>query len=421
MTRLSLSCILAGRVRPARRTRSSWRQLAGVVAVGVLGMTAACGGGADAPPLPEAALADTATLSAEALAIAGITTDTARLGAWMASVTVPGRVMLDPARLETIGSITEGRVKVVTVRVGDRVNAGDVLVMIHSHEIMDARSQLARAEAQLSSANAEYRLAVTAAERAARLLAAKAMSQAEVERAETVRIAAQAAVTQAEAEHERAEALVEHLAGLGPLPAGADPHDVLIRTPIAGVVVTRDVQPGTVVLPGQSLVTVGDPNALLLQLRVPERDATAARVGAQVRVTLTERPDVQLEARVTRVAPTVDRDTRTLEVLAAPVGRGTLPRAESYAQAELRAASGGEAIMVPQGAVQALEGDTIVIAASPRGAGLFIEAVPVRVGRRAGGMAEIRSGLEAGRVVVVQGAAIAKAELLKRRTAGEGE
>ncbi len=387
----------------------------------LLALVQACGGAPAEAPAAPAAQADTATLSAEAVAIAGITTDTARRGEWMASVTVPARVILDPARLETIGSITEGRITDVPVRVGDRVRAGDVLVLIHSHEIMDARSQLQRAVAMVAAAEAEYRQAVTAAERAERLFAAKAFSQAELERAGTARVAAESRRTEALAERERAQALVAHLVGEGPLPAGVDPHDVVIRTPIAGVVVARAAQPGTVVLPGQPLVVVGDPSALLVQVRVPERDAAAARVGARVRLTLTERPGEEVEARVTRVAPTVDTLTRTLEVLAAPVGRPGTLRAESFAQAELRAPTGGQALIVPQGAVQALEGDTVVIVAEPRGAGLFIEAVPVRTGRRAGGMAEIRSGLEAGRAVVVGGAAIAKAELLKRRTGGAAE
>jgi cobalt-zinc-cadmium efflux system membrane fusion protein len=403
---------------PRFRCAPSPRAVGGAV---LLALAQACGGApAEAPSAP-AAQADTATLSAEAVAIAGITTDTARRGEWMASVTVPARVILDPARLETIGSITEGRITDVPVRVGDRVRAGDVLVLIHSHEIMDARSQLQRAVAMVAAAEAEYRQAVTAAERAERLFAAKAFSQAELERAGTARVAAESRRTEALAERERAQALVAHLVGEGPLPAGVDPHDVVIRTPIAGVVVARAAQPGTVVLPGQPLVAVGDPSALLVQLRVPERDAAAARVGARVRLTLTERPGEEVEARVTRVAPTVDTLTRTLEVLAAPVGRPGTLRAESFAQAELRAPTGGQALVVPQGAVQALEGDTVVIVAEPRGAGLFIEAVPVRTGRRAGGMAEIRSGLEAGRAVVVGGAAIAKAELLKRRTGGAAE
>ncbi len=385
--------------------------------------TLACGGGAADTPADTAAAAptaaDTATLSAEAVEIAGFTTDTVKTIAWRTATSAPAKLMLDPSTVETIGSITEGRITHVMVRVGDRVKAGQVLVMIHSHEIMDARSALVRATSELTAAGAARTLAVSAAERAQRLFDAKAMSRADVERADAARATADAMYEQAMAERERADALVEHLVGNGPLPPNADPHDVLIRTPIDGIVTAREAQPGTVVLPGSPLITVGNPDRLVLQLRLGESAAQGVRVGATVLYTLTDDPAQRHEAVVTRVAPTVDSLTRTIEVLAAPKSRGRVGRAESFAQAEVLGASGTPAVVVPVSAIQAMDGDTVVIAAEPRGEGMFIEAIPVRVGRRTGVQAELLSGVGVGRVILVGSAAIAKAELLKRRTAGE--
>jgi multidrug efflux pump subunit AcrA (membrane-fusion protein) len=51
---------------------------------------------------------------------------------------------------------------------------------------------------------------------------------------------------------------------------------------------------------------------------------------------------------------------------------------------------------------------------------MLLEAVPVRIGRRTSLRAEILSGLAAGDSVVTRGAALAKAEILKRQGAGEG-
>ncbi|MCC6243001.1 MAG: efflux RND transporter periplasmic adaptor subunit [Gemmatimonadaceae bacterium] len=393
-----------------------------VVTLALVGV-AACGGAktdapADAAPTASAA-ADTATLSADAVAIAGFTLDTARTVAWQSAASAPARLMLDPAHVETLGSITEGRITHVLVRVGDVVRAGQVLVMIHSHEIMDARATLSRAQSQVTAATSERQLAVTAAERATRLFEAKAMSRADVERAETARITADAMYQQAVSEKERAEALVEHLVGTGPVPANADPHDVLIRSPIAGVVTGRVAEPGVVVLPGSPLITVGNPDRLVLQLRVSEAASQGIRVGALVRYSLTDDPTQPFEARVSRVAPTVDTLTRTIEVLATPTTRSRAVRAESFAQAEIVGVGGTPAVVVPVSAVQAMDGDTVVIAAEPRGEGMFIEAIPVRVGRRNSVHAELLTGIGVGRVVLVGSAAIAKAELLKRREAGE--
>jgi cobalt-zinc-cadmium efflux system membrane fusion protein len=120
------------------------------------------------------------------------------------------------------------------------------------------------------------------------------------------------------------------------------------------------------------------------------------------------------------VTPVVDGATRTTLAIAditrAPEGL----RGERFANAELRGVPTGEVIVVPRLAVQSLAGDTVVIVAQPRGEGLFLEAVPVRVGRRDARHAEIVAGLDTGRVVIAGGAMIARAELLKRREGGGG-
>lgn len=386
----------------------------------------ACGGTDSAPgassdaPATTATVVDSATLSAEAVKIAGITVDSARSTPWQVAVTVPGRLQLDPSSLETIGSITEGRITHVVVRVGDRVSAGQPLVMIHSHEIMDARRNLTAGTARLNAAEAERDLALSSAERAKRLFDNKAMSRAELDRADVTRRVALSNYEEAVAERDRALALVEHLAGTGPLPRGADEHDVIIRTPIAGVITSRDAQPGTVVLPGTPLLTVGSPDKLQLEMHVPEQQAAGIVPGSTVRYALTEAPGEIFTAQVSRVAPTVDTLTRTVQVIA-PL-RGRVPgRAETFVQADISGVGGTAALSVPAGAVQALEGDTVVFATEVRGEGLFVRATPVRVGRRSRERVEILAGISAGASVVVRGAAITKAELLKRRSAGGGE
>jgi len=380
----------------------------------------ACGSSPETAGAPAAAssapTADTATLSAQSVAIGGFTYDTARMVPWQSAVTVPGRLMLDPGALETIGSITEGRITHVLVRVGDRVQAGQVLVLIHSHEIMDARSALASATARLSAAEAERDLAISAADRAARLLDAKAMSRAEVERVDVERRVAASMYTQALAERDRAVAFIDHLVGSGNVPTLADEHDVLIRTPIAGVVTARAAQPGTVVLPGTPLVSVGNPDRLQLQMHLSAEAAAGVEAGATVRFALTESPTAEMSATVTRVAPTVDTLTRTIEVIAVPSSGVRSGRAESFVQAEISGRGGASVLVVPSSAVQALEGDTVVIVADQRGEGLHIEAVRVRTGRRAGDRTEILSGVSPGRRVISGSAAIAKAELIKRRS-----
>lgn len=359
---------------------------------------------------------DTALLSAESVKIGGFTTAKVTRTPWRDVWRAPARLTLDAASTEPIGSIVEGRVVRVYAMPGDRVRKGQVLVAIHSHEMMDARAALTQGKAGLARAESELRLAQNAAERGERLYTGKAISLAELERLRAARTDAQSMQESAAAELLRAEEFLEHLLGDGPEVQGADPHWVLIRAPLDGLVITREVQPGNVVLVGAPLLTVSRTTALTLVMQMP--DAATTRVGAPVSFSVAAAPGERFEATVTRVFPQVDTLTRTVEVHAAVRDRRGILKPEMFASAELSGAQGGPVTTVAAGAVQAFEGDTVVIAAEPRGGGLLLTVVPVRVGRRTSALAEIVSGIDSGRVVIVGGAAVARAEIIKRRGGG---
>lgn len=377
----------------------------------------ACGGGEPAgeAPATTAEARDTALLSAAAVRIGGFEVAEASLRPWSDSWRGPARLVLDPAGTQVLGAIAEGRVTRVEVMPGDRVRAGQVLVALHSHEMMNARAELTRAEADDARTAAELTAAESAAGRAERLYAAKAASMADLERARAALADAQAMHTGATAELERARAMVAHLVGTGPEAADADGHEVLIRTPIDGVVVSRNAQPGAVALVGTPLVTVSRLSRLTLLVNVPESGLAAARRGADVRFTVAAYPDRTFAARVVRVAPAVDTVTRTVEVQATVEDVEGALRAEMFADAEILGLPGDTVVVVPSAAVQLLDERPVVIATAQRGEGMLLEAVPVRVGRRTRELTEIVAGLEPGRSLVVGGAAVAKAEIIRRR------
>ncbi len=372
------------------------------------------------PARSSAAPADTALISADALRLAGFSTAPVSVTPWRDSYSAPARLTLDAAATEPIGSIVEGRVVKVFAMPGDVVRRGAVLVAIHSHELMDARAALVKARAELTRSESELRVASSAGERAERLFTLKALSQADLERARATRIDAQALRDGAAAELTRSEAMIDHLVGLGALPPDYDEHWVLIRAPIDGVVVNREVQPGNVVLLGAPLMTVSRTSALTLVMQLPDASVAAARVGAPVRFTVSAFPDKSFDARVTRVFPAIDTVTRTVEVQAAVNDPSGLLRPEMFATAELLGSSAGNATTVPSGAIQALDGDTVVIEAQRRGEAMKIEAIRVRVGRRTRERVELVAGIDTGRLVIVGGASVAKAEIMKQRTAGSG-
>lgn len=403
-------------VAPRRAARAARLVLALVAPASLL---VSCGG--DAAAVPEAAVvADTALLSAEAVAIGQFELVAVAEQAWSDAWKVPARVSLDPGSTQPLGSIVEGRVLEVKVFPGDRVREGDIVAVIHSHEVMDARQKLSAAKAASISADSAASVADAAAGRAERLLAARAVSQAEVERSRAARTAAAAGRDAAHAELERATAFVEHLVGSG-TPAGTDEHAALIRSPFDGVVTGREAQPGQVVLVGQPLVTIAREGMLGVVVRLPEEAVASIAMRGVVHFEVPAYPRRVFEARVSRVAPVVDSLSRAIEVWAAIRGDGQrLLRAEMTADAELMGATGAKVLAVPMGAIQVMEGDTVVVLGSRMGEGLLLEARAVKVGRRTSTFAEILGGVVKGDSVLGSGAAIGKAEILKRRAAAEG-
>lgn len=359
--------------------------------------------------------ADTALLTAASVKIAGFTTAKVVGTPWRDAWRAPGRLSLDQGATEPIGSIVEGRIVKVYAMPGDRVRKGEILVAIHSHEMMDARAALSRAKADVMRAESDLRVAQSAAERGERLYGLKAVSMAELEKLRGLHTDAQATRESATAELVRAEEFLEHLLGDGPEQPGMDPHWVLVRAPLDGLVISRDVQPGNVVLVGAPLVTVSRTSALTLVLQVPDAAAAAARVGAPVSFTVTAAPAARFDATVTRVFPSVDTLTRTIEVHAAVRDTRGILKPEMFANAELSGAAGRVVPTVPSGAIQAFDGDTVVVVSEPRGDGMHLTAVRVRIGRRTTVSAEILGGVDTGTVVIVGGASVAKAEILKRR------
>lgn len=380
----------------------------------------ACGGDEPAVIAEASASADTALINAEALRIGGFALGAAATEPWRDAWQLPAHVSHDLNDAQPLGSLVEGRVLEVRAYPGDRVREGQVLVVVHSHEMMDARQRLVAAQSGAISADSNLAVAEQAVGRAERLLAAKAIALAEVERTRAAFTSARATRDAAHAELERAEGYVKHLLGDGPT-GDADEHAALVRAPFDGVVTTRDVMPGMVVLVGQPLVTVARDAALGVVLRLPEEAIAGVAVGEPVRFRVPAYPGRSFDARITRIAPVVDSTSRAVEIWARAAGESQrLLRAEMTADAELLGAGGAPTLSVPAEAVQLMEGDTVVVRGTRLGEGMLLEAVRVRLGRRTSQRAEILAGLVAGDSVVTRGAALAKAEILKRQGAGEG-
>ncbi len=329
-------------------------------------------------------------------------------------VELPGQLVPDEDRTARLGAPAQGRVLTVHVRPGERVARGQPLVTLQSPEASAARSDYDKAVAELASRRAAATYARTARDRADRLLAIKAASRQEAERAAADDELARAGLAQAEAEVARARAAMAQLGASSSSPSGS----MVIRSPVAGVVLSRDALPGMVAEAGAPLATVSDPRTLWLEIAAPDRVAGDLRAGAQVRFTVPAFPADTFEARVQSVGGALDTMTRTVPVRAlVPNGAGRL-RPAMFATTWIQGGAARPAVLVPDSAVQLLDHRPVVFVATPDGSGgARFERRDVEVGTTVGGQTQVLSGLRPGETVVVAGAFAIKSEFARSRMA----
>jgi cobalt-zinc-cadmium efflux system membrane fusion protein len=330
----------------------------------------------------------------------------------MSMVELPGQLVPDEDRTARLGAPAQGRVLTVHVRPGEHVGRGQRLVTLQSAAASAARADYDKAVAELASRRAAATYARTARERADRLLAIKAASRQEAERAAADEELARAGLAQAEAEVARAQAAMAQLG------ASSASGAMVLRSPVAGVVLSRDAVPGMVAEPGAPLATVSDPRSLWLEIAAPDRVAGELRAGTHVRFTVPAFPADTFEARVQSVGGALDAATRTVPIRAVVPNRSGRLRPAMFATTWIEGGAARPAVLVPDSAVQLLDNRHVVFVATPDGSGgARFERRDVEVGTTAGGQTQVLSGLRPGETVVVAGAFAVKSEFARSRMA----
>lgn len=218
-------------------------------------------------------------------------------------VTANGK--LQATRTVSIGSELSGTVAQVRVDVNDAVKAGQVLVELDTAKLRDqiaaSRAALASAEAAVAQAQAGLRQAradLQRLEEVQRLSGGQVPSAAELDAARAALDKAQAAEASAHAGVASARATLST--------NETNLSKASIRSPIDGVVLTRNVDPGYAVAASLQAVTLftiaEDLRRLQISVNVDEADVGQVQVGQQARFTVAAWPGRSYPARVVRVA-----------------------------------------------------------------------------------------------------------------------
>lgn len=351
-------------------------------------------------------------LSSEAIQHGGIRWAPAVQSSLGSAIAVPGQLVANEDRTLRLGAPAESRVLAVHVQVGDRVAAGRPLVTLQSGEATTARADFNKAIADLNARKAAAVYARAARDRADRLLLVKAIPRQDVERAAADDELAKSEVIRAEAEVARARTELERL-GVGP------DGNMVMRTTIGGVVLSRDARRGVVVQPGAPLVVVSDPSSLWLDVSVSDHATSALRTGSQVRFAVPAYPADTFFARIVSVGGALDSATRTIMVRGVVANERGKLRSQMFATVWLEGGNAQRGLAVPEGAVMLLDERSVVFIARPEKNGsVRFERRNVARGGTSGGMVEILSGLSAGDLVVTDGAFAVKSEFSRSKMSG---
>ena len=337
----------------------------------------------------------------------GVTWAPAVTGALGASVVLPAQVVPNGDQTARLSALGGGRVVDVKVQPGVRVTVGQPLVTLQSPAAGMAQSEIAKAQAEVTSREAQAAFAHAARERAERLLALKAIPRQDFDRTVADDQAAQSMLEQAHAELERARTTARQLG------ADAASGEIVIRSPLSGVVLTRTAVPGTVVEAGAPLIEVTNSSTLWLAIDAPENLSGAFRLGARLRFVVPAFPSDTFAARVEGIAAGLDSATRTLAIRGLIDNLAGRLRPAMLATVMTSASEMTASILLPEDAVQAIAGQPSVFVVMPMGATTMFTRRAVRTGARSGGRIVVLEGLRPGELVVTHGAFAIKSQLLK--------
>jgi len=328
-------------------------------------------------------------LTAEALERAGIRVAVAERRALTGGVAIPAEVQFEPSSTAHVGPLVSGRITKVSVALGDRVTRGQLLGVVASSDVSAARARLDQARARLAAAESTL----------------KRQQQLSSEG-----IGAQRSLIEAEAQVGELRAEVDGVQRQLSVFGSGSEGELALTAPIDGVVVAVHGTLGETASPDQPAFIVTDPTKVWVRGNVPELELGRVQAGSAAVVRLHAFPDVAMAGIITYVAPALDERTRSLPVrvtLQAPDAR---LRSGLFGSIELVGGSADERVLVvPADAVATLDGQTVVFV--PADEPNSFRPQSVALGRRAGGLFEVRSGLEEGARLAISGAFTLKSAL----------
>jgi cobalt-zinc-cadmium efflux system membrane fusion protein len=371
------------------------------------------GGKGDAGGAPEGSI----NMLPEQIAAQGIEVAPVEKGVLARVLVVPGTITLDMDMVARVPGRVVGTVTQMRKRLGDAVTQGEVVAVLDSREVAEAKSEYL-------TASVFFDLKKTLFERAQTLWAKKISAEQQY---------LQARETFLEAEL-RLELARQKLSALNIDPAevtkaakqesapnaGASTlREYQIRSLIAGRVIERKVDVGSLV--GSQgdppdLYTIADLSVVWVELAVPTADLDIVEDGQEVKIASGQDSGKRGDGRVIFISPLVHPDTRSARVIAQLDNKTMIWRPGAIVTASIVIKEESVDVLIPRVALQTIGGVRVVFVQTAGG----FQKRAVTIGRSDEHAVEITSGLSTGEQIAVKNTFSLKAELGKG-VAGEGD
>lgn len=341
-------------------------------------------------------------LAADQIAAAKIETAKASDGTLARRLTVPGTVVPAADRIARVAAKVVGTVADLNKQLGDSVAKGEVVAVLDSREVADAKSEYLGAQVN-------FDLQKTLFEREQMLFQKNITAEQQFLRARTTFSEAQLRFDLARQKLTALGVPDKEIAGLSRQSTALQRYE--LRAPLAGRIVERLVNLGAAVGgEGQpkELYGIADLSQVWVDLAVSPRDLPLVKEGQAVQVTaggMNERAD----GKIVFKSPMLNPETRSARVVAQISNKSGVWQPGAFVTAGIVVEEQKAPLVVPKTALQTVGKDQVVFVRTPEG----FEKREVVLGRTDGQSTEIVFGLDPGEEIAVANTFTLKAELGK--------
>lgn len=189
-----------------------------------------------------------------------------------------------------------GKIVKRNVELGSRVSPDDILLQIDPKDIQQTVNS---SSAQVSSAQAQLRLAESNLQRYRQLYEQDAVSRAQYDQYVNAYEAAMAASRQASAQYSQGSNQLDYSS---------------LRASAAGIISAINAEAGQVVSAGQPILTLVQDGEREVEINVPENRVEEVRTAQQITVSFWALPGVVIDGKIREISPIADAATRTYKV-----------------------------------------------------------------------------------------------------------